>query len=396
MTIKFIKSVKNLANKRVLARVDLNVPIKNGRALDETRLKASLPTIEYLRKQKAKVILVTHLGRPEGRRVAALSVKPIAKELEKLLDCKIDRLAKWDGMAAHKHIENMKSGAVAMLENIRFFSGEEKNDPEFAKELAGLADIFVLDGFAVAHRAAASVAGVAKFLPSYAGLLLEQEIVGLERVTKHPKKPLVVIIGGAKMETKVPVIKNFLSKADHILVGGGIVNTYLKAKGYGVGGSLVDNKFKREVLRYGKERKIVWPVDVVVGSARGKQARVVALSRTPHRLCGTEEAIYDIGPRSIQLFATYIKHAQTLVWNGAMGYFEQKPYDVGTLAIARLVAARSKGKAYGVIGGGETLQAMALVKMGEYVDLISTGGGAMLEFFAGKELPGVAALQKKE
>ena len=337
--------------------------------------------------------MVTHVGRPEGKRVAALSVKPIAKHLSVLLNCQIAILPKWSGMAVYKTVENMPPGGVVMLENIRFSPEEEKNTRKLAVELAGLADLFVLDGFAVAHRAAASVAGVAEFLPSYAGLLIEQEINGLEQVTKRPSHPFVMVIGGAKMETKVSVIKNLLPRADHILVGGGIVNTYLKARGYGVGDSLVDDRFKKEVLGYGKEGKIVWPVDVVVGSATGKRARVVALARRPQRLCASGEAIYDIGPRSIQLFATYIKHAHTLVWNGAMGRFEQKPYDVGTLAIARLIAARSRGKSFGVIGGGETLQAMAMTGMGEYVDLISTGGGAMLEFLAGKKLPGIEAIK---
>ena len=408
--MRSIRDVKNLKNKRVLVRVDFNVPIKRGRVLDETRLTASLPTIEYLIKEKAKVVLVTHLGRPDGKKVAALSVKPVAKRLAQLLHCSIAVLSKWSGMAAWKTVENMKPGAVVMLENVRFFSGEEKNDPAFAKELSGLADIFVLDGFAVAHRAAASVAGVAKFLPSYAGLLLEQEISGLEKVIKNPQHPFVMVIGGAKMETKVPVIKNLLSKADHILVGGGIVNTYLKARGYGVGDSLVDDKFKKEALAYGRSGKIVWPVDVVVGDRNGKNVKVVPITKTKSEICSdapvrspdqqrrdnSKSAIYDIGPRSIQLFATYIKHARTLVWNGAMGYFEQKPYDIGTLAMARLVASRSKGKAYGVVGGGETLQALEMVGMGEYVDLVSTGGGAMLEFLAGKKLPGVEALQSRK
>ena len=282
-----------------------------------------------------------------------------------------------------------------MMENIRFSPDEKKNTGTLSQELANLVDVFVLDGFAVAHRAAASIVGVAAYVPAFAGILLEQEIKGLDRVLYTSQSPFVVVLGGAKIETKIPVMKNLLPKADHILVGGGIVNTYLKAKGYRIGDSIVGNDFQKEAIAYCKKRKVIMPVDVLVGTLDGKEYRVVDIKKTPHQICKKGEGIYDIGPKTIQLFATYIKQAQILVWNGAMGYFEQPPYHIGTMSIARLVASRSKGKAYGVIGGGETLQAMDIVDMREYVDLVSTGGGAMLQYLAGDELPGIEVLENK-
>lgn len=391
MKLRTLKQLKNLKNKRILARVDFNVPVKinpsahaQGKVIDDSRIKASLPTIEYLLKKGAKVILVSHLGRPKGVD-KGLSLKVIAKRLEEILNQEVifTELTKFAKLA--------KLPKLTLLENIRFFSGEEKNDPKFAEELASLADIFVLDGFAVAHRDSASVSGVAKFLPAYAGLLLEKEIVGLSKVMEKPKKPLVVVLGGAKVETKAPVLKNLLPKADYILIGGGIFNTYLKAQDYKVGGSLVDDKYLQETLKYCNKMKVIKPVDVVVGDKNGKNFKTMKIN-SKFKIQNSKLSIYDIGPETIRLYAEYIKKAQTLVWNGAMGYFEQRPYHHGTLAIARLVASRAKGKAFGVIGGGETLQAMEMVKMSEFVDLVSTGGGAMLEFLSGKKLPGLKHL----
>lgn len=394
MKVRSIKQIRNLSGKRVLVRVDFNVPLVethgNASVQDDSRIHASIPTIEYLLKKKAKVILVSHLGRPEGYD-KKFSLAPVARRLSELLKRDIKIL---DIKYLRGKISNIQY-PISMLENIRFFPDEAKDENNFGKILAGIADIFVLDGFAVAHRDSGSVTGVAKHLPSYAGLLLEKEIIGLSKAIEKPKKPFVLVLGGIKMETKLPVLKNLLSKADHVLIGGGIFNTFLKAEGYKVGKSLVDDDYLKEALKYCGAKKVVKPVDVVVGKASGSGARVVLVGRkgflaTLGMTAG--EAVYDIGPRTVRLYAKYIKQAQTIVWNGAMGYFEQKPYDVGTLSIARLVASRSKGKAFGVIGGGETLQAMDKVKMTEFVDLVSTGGGAMLEFLAGEELPGVAVV----
>lgn len=409
MSLKSLKQLRNLANKRVLVRVDYNVPIKNkeigfresARLANDTRLVESLPTLQYLIKQKAKLVIVTHVGRPEGQVVPELKVDPIVKRLSELLKKPVKKLetGNWKleqkkVLNLRKAIHNLKPGQIVMLENIRFSPDENKNTGTLAKDLASLADVFVLDGFAVAHRDAASVSGVSQFLPSYAGLLLEKEIIGLDKVMCNPQSPFVVVLGGAKMETKVPVMKNLLPKADYLLIGGGIVNTYLRALGYEVGKSLVDTEYTQQAFEYGKKKKVIKPIDVIVGTLDGKRYHVVEISKKPRKLCAADEAILDIGPATIKLYADYIKQAKTLVWNGAMGFFEQKPYSVGTLSIARLVASRSKGEAYGVIGGGETLQSMEMVGMSEYVDLVSTGGGAMLEYLSGKELPGIAALMK--
>jgi len=279
-----------------------------------------------------------------------------------------------------------------LLDNIRFISEEDKGDLSLARALAVLADLYVLDGFAVAHRDAPSVTGIAKFLPTYAGLLMEAEVSGLNRVMNKPKKPLVVVLGGAKMETKIPVLNSLLKTANNILLGGGIVNTYLWATGHKVGDSLLDKDYKKEVLKYCGNKKVVLPVDVVVGHQDGSAARVVSLKNKLKLKSG--EAIFDVGPETIRLFAKYIKKANTLVWNGALGYFEQHPYEYGTRAIARLFATRSRGRAFGVCGGGETVELLRDLKLIDEIDLVSTGGGAMLEYLSGKKLPGVKVVTK--
>jgi phosphoglycerate kinase len=417
MKIRKLTDIKNFKNKRVLVRVDFNVPVKDGKVEDDYKIIKSLPTIKYLLKQHAKIILVSHLGRPKGED-KSLNLAPVAKVLGEMLGIFIPVIPAEAGIqcldsrlpTGQAGLHGNDNGSVALLENIRFYPEEEKNEKRFAKQLSQLADIFVLDGFAVAHRDAASVSGVAKFLPSYAGLLLTQEIEGLSKVTDKPKKPLVAIIGGIKMETKIPVIKQLLKKADYILVGGGIANTYLWAKGYDVGASLIDKDYKKEALAFGKNKKIIMPVDVVVGNKDGRGARIVNChceeSKTTKQSHGSSakqgdcfaslamtEAIYDVGPKTVQLFAKYVKQANTLVWNGALGYFERSPYHHGTYAIARLFAARSRGQAFGVSGGGETVQILQKLGIIDDVDLVSTGGGAMLEYLSGKKLPGVKAIK---
>ena len=398
--MKTINKLKNLSGKIVLLRVDYNVPLKKSKILDDEKIIKSLPTIQALQAKEAKIIIVTHLGRPEGKIVPTLKVNPLALRLGELLKQRIVKLdsknwAKSGGdqmrLEMLTTIDAMRPGEVAMLENIRFSKDEEGNKGTLAEELANLADIFVLDGFAVSHRADASVVGVAKYLPSYAGLLMESEVKALSKVLQRPRKPLVAIIGGIKAETKIPVIKNLLKKSNYILIGGGIVNTYLYALGFKIGSSVVDKKYAKEILQYCKNKKVIKPLDVVVGDIKGKKYWVKDLDKN-FKITDKNLAIYDIGPKTIHEFAKYIKKAKTIVWNGAMGYFEQKPYQHGTYSIARLVATRSKGTAFGVVGGGETLLSLEAVKMSEYVDHISTGGGAMLEFLSGKKLPGVKIL----
>lgn len=385
MKLKTLKQIKNLKDKRVLVRVDFNVPVKEGKIKDDSRIVASVPTIKYLLKNGAKVILVSHLGRPEGIE-KKLSLKIVTERLSELIKKEVCFFN------LNEFINLTKLPKLTLLENIRFYSEEEKNDKKFAKQLASLVDIFVLDGFAVAHRDAASVSGVAKYLPSYAGLLLESEVENLSQLMTKPKKPYIAVLGGAKIETKLPVLKTVLKRADFVLLGGGLVNTCLWAKGYSVGKSLIDKDFKKEALKLWKSKKIIFPVDVIVGDIKGKKYRVVSLDKKNN--IKSTEAIFDIGPETIRLYAKYIKSAKTLVWNGAVGYFEQKPYDIGTMSVARLVASRSKGKAFGVIGGGETIQTMEMIDMIEDVDFVSTGGGAMLEFLSGKKLPGLKHLTK--
>lgn len=387
--MKSIDQIKNLANKTVLVRADFNVPIKNGRVLDNYKIKKSLATIKFLIEKGCKVILVSHLGRPNGVD-KKLSLKPVAAELEKFLQKKIKLLDVLDLQKTKIQIDKLFPGSVSLLENIRFLKGESQNSEKLAKELASLAEVFVLDGFGVAHRQSASVTGVAKFLPAYAGLLLKEEIDGLNRAIKKPKKPFVVVLGGAKMETKIPVLKNLLKKANYILVGGGIVNTYLWAKGYKVGSSLVDKKLKKEVLKYCAKIKIILPVDVIVGRKDGKLAKAVDLKN--FNIKDKNLAIFDIGPKTIKLFSSYIKKSKTIVWNGAVGYFEQRPYQYGTYSMARLIAARAKGRAFGITGGGETIEVLKKLNLIGDIDLASTGGGSMLEYLSGKRLPGIEIL----
>ncbi|MFH0857395.1 MAG: phosphoglycerate kinase [Candidatus Magasanikbacteria bacterium] len=398
--MKLLRTQKNLEGKRVLVRVDFNVPVEKGKITDNTRILSSLPTIEYLKEKKAKILLVTHFGRPEGKAVSSLKVDTIIKEVEYLMQIKIKKietknwkLNKKEKEQIQRQIEGMRNGSIAMLENIRFAKDEQENTGTLSQDLATLADLFVLDGFGVAHRNDASVSGITQYVRSCAGFLLENEVKALNKILTHPKKPMCIILGGAKVETKVPVIDKLVKNADSILIGGVIFNTYLKSLGYGVGDSLVEEKYLRNTKISCQKRKVVKPIDVIVGDKKGKNYHVVMLDESKKEICKKGEMILDIGPMSVCLFSKYIKKAETLVWNGAMGYFEQTPYDMGTREVAQLMAERSKGKAYGVIGGGETIEAMELVGLDHYIDFISTGGGAMLQYLAGDILPGIEALK---
>lgn len=398
MKIKSIREIKNLKGKRVFLKLDINVPVKAGKVKDDFKILKSLPTIQYLLNKGAKLLIVSHLGRPK-RVDNALSMRPVGVYLEKLLKTPVKffsvgtkefntekYLAK-----VGKAFDGAKAGQVLLFDNIRFFPEERNNSQHFSRALASLADIFVSDCFAVVHHPAPSVNGAAAFLPSYAGFLTDEEIAGLTKVTEKPKKPLVVVIGGAKTETKIPVIKNLLTKADYVLIAGGVVNTYLWAKGYQVGSSLIEKEFKKEVLKYCSNKKVIRPVDFVVGNKDGSKAHVVQVDKK-FGVKDKKMALYDVGPKTVQLFSKYIKLAQTLIWNGPMGFFEVHPYQYGTYALAHLFAARSKGKAFGVIGGGETVQVFEKLGLAKDVDLVSTGGGAMLEFLSGKKLPGLTVL----
>ncbi len=397
--MKSLKNIKKLSGKTVLLRVDFNVPIKNKKVLDNTKIKASLETINFLLKSKAKVLLITHVGRPEGKVVSSLKVDPILEELQKLLKKKVKKIETRNLIFNKKRlaeieneIKKMRAGSAVMFDNIRFSKEEDKENGSLTEILASWGDLFVLDGFSVAHRQAASVTGITKFLPSYAGFLLEKEIKGLNRISKNFKLPYVAILGGVKMETKIPVINSLLGKTDFILIGGGILNTYLKALKYNIGDSICDEEYKKEIARICQNKKIILPIDVVVADKNFNNYRTVKIDKKKKNICKTGEKIFDIGPETILLFSKYIRKANTLVWNGAMGFFEKKPFDNGTKSVARLVSDRSKGKAFGVVGGGETVQIVNELKIENNIDLVSTGGGAMLEYIAKETLPGIENL----
>ncbi len=396
-----ISEVKNLKNKIVLVRVDFNVPLKNGKVVDDSRIVASLSTITYLQKQKARVVLMAHLGRPNGKVSKEFSLKPVAGLLGKKLKQPVKLIDLGGGEVdpkkfgqAKNEIANLRSGQVIMLENTRFLVGEENNDQNLSQILASLAHLFVFDGFAVAHRGAASVSGVAKFLPAYAGLLMASEVENLTKIIQKPKHPFVAIVGGAKMETKIPVLKSLVKSADTIIVGGGIVNTILAARGYGIGNSICEPELFNVAKLIAKNKKIILPIDVIVGDRSGQNWRVVEIGKKAHEICGKNEAVFDIGPASVALFESELAKVKSALWNGAMGWFEQTPYGEGTFAIANMLAAATKRGAFTVAGGGETVAVLLAKKLNKKISFISTGGGAMLEFFSGEKLPGVKILEK--
>ncbi|MFA6994979.1 MAG: phosphoglycerate kinase [Patescibacteria group bacterium] len=386
MKIQSIKKIKNLKNKIVFLRVDFNVPLSKGKIKDDYKIKAGLETIKYLVERGARIIVATHLGEPVKKFEVAYSVRPVAARLRTLLKRSVKFLPEAVGLKTRTAVKNMKPGEIIMFENLRFYPGEYNNDPSFAAELAAPADIYINDALAVSHRAQASVDAIKNYLPSYAGLLLEQELYALNKILQ-PQKPLVVIIGGAKIKTKAPLILKLQKVADKILVGGGLANNFFKFQGLEIGRSLVDDNSAAVIKKFFNRKKlnskIILPSDVVVKTKNG-QIKVVK----PGAVQATDR-ILDIGPSTIADFAVYIKTAQTLVWNGPLGLFEEASFKHGTLAIATLMAARSSGRAYGLVGGGETVEALKLTKMTKYIDWISTAGGAMLTFLGGGKMPGL-------
>ncbi len=393
MPKKTIKDV-DVSNKRVLVRVDFNVPItKDGKVLDEFRILGVLPTINYLREHNAKVILMSHLGRPKGFD-ESLKMDPVKDALEKLGGFKVYKLNDCVGPEVESFInESLKPKEVVLLENLRFHKGEEDNDPEFAKQLASLGDIFVNDAFATAHRVAASTVGITQYLPSVAGLLMEKEINTLTKILENPDKPYVAILGGAKVSDKIGLIKNLISKVDKILIGGGMCFTFLKALGYETGMSLceVDKlDVAKSLLEEAKKKgvKIVLPVDVV-GASEVKEsgyAGTFDIEEMPSNLIGV-----DIGPKTVKLFENEISSAKTLVWNGPLGVFEIEKFSEGTYELAKFIGGL-KGVTT-VVGGGETVAAFRKFNLQDSITHLSTGGGAFLEFLEGKVLPAVDALE---
>ncbi len=390
------KTVKDFAveGKRVLVRVDFNVPMdENKNITDDTRIRAAIPTIRYLMEQDAKVILASHLGRPKGQANPKYSLAPVAVRLSSLLGAPVEMAGDCVGEEVKQSVVKLEPGQVLLLENVRFYAEEEKNDPGFAAKLAELADIYINDAFGTAHRAHASTEGIARLLPAGAGFLMQKEIEIMGRALANPERPFTAILGGAKVSDKIGVIENLLNKVDCLIIGGGMANTFLKAQGYDVGKSLVeDDKLdlaRKLVQDAGCNVKFLLPSDVVAADKfeADAQRKVVGVEEIPAGWLAL-----DIGPATAKLFADEISFARTIVWNGPMGVFEMEPFAAGTEAVAQALAG---SKAVTIVGGGDSVAAVEKLGVAEKITHISTGGGASLEFLEGKVLPGVAALQDK-
>jgi phosphoglycerate kinase len=389
----------NTAGKRVIVRVDFNVPLKDGKVESDKRIKESLPTIEYLRKQGAKVILMSHLGRPDGKRVPEMSLRPVADALAALLGAPVAFAEDCVGPAAEQAVAALAPGGVLLLENLRFHAEEEENDPTFAKKLAALCDLYVNDAFGSAHRAHASTEGITRFVPQAAsGYLMKKELDYLGEALGNPKRPFVAVIGGSKVSSKIDVIKSLLPRVDKLLIGGGMTYTFLKAQGLEVGKSIVEND-KLDLARslLGEAGgKLVLGTDFVVTDKLDFKARTVGALQTVAKdaIPADWEAV-DAGPATVAAFTEILLAAKTIVWNGPVGVFEIDATAKGTIAIAEALAKATAGGATTIIGGGDSASAVKKAGVASKVSHVSTGGGASLEFLEGKVLPGVAALTDK-
>lgn len=394
MNKKTIRDI-DLAGKKVLVRVDFNVPLNDKKEItDDTRIVAALPTIQYLRDQSSKIILCSHLGRPDGVFNPKYSLAPVAAKLEKLMGCKITFANDVIGESAQAAVQNVREGEIVLLENLRFHKEETANDPAFSKKLASFADIYVNDAFGAAHRAHASTAGVADYIPAVAGFLIEKELKALGGALDNPTRPFLAILGGAKVSDKIGVIENLITKVDWIILGGGMAYTFLKAKGMEVGTSLVDEariELAAGLLKKAETKgvEIFLPVDSIIADKFDAKAntQVVPSDEITPGWMGL-----DIGPSSRMLFADKVRKAKTVIWNGPMGVFEMEPFSEGTKSIAKAMA---ETEAMTIIGGGDSAAAVKIFGYAQNIDHISTGGGASLEFLEGKELPGISALQNK-
>lgn len=386
-------SASDLSGKRVLVRVDFNVPLDNGSITDDTRIRAALPTIQDLTSKGAKVILTSHFGRPKGVD-ESLRLTPVAARLSELLGKPVKKFDDCIGDEVTQGVAELQNGDVALLENVRFYAEEEDNDPEFAKKLASVADLYVNDAFGTAHRAHASTEGVTHYLPSVAGYLIEKELKFLQGAIEEPKRPLAAIVGGSKVSSKIGVIEALLDKCDKLLLGGGMIFTFYKARGLNVGNSLVEeNKLElaRELEAKAKEKGVAFllPTDVIIADkfAPDAEAKTVSINDIPDGWMGL-----DIGPDSIEVFQKALGDCKTVIWNGPMGVFEFEKFAAGTKAIALTLADLTKTGTITIIGGGDSVAAVEQLNLGEQMSHISTGGGASLELLEGKVLPGIAAL----
>ncbi|MDI3534627.1 MAG: phosphoglycerate kinase [Thermosediminibacterales bacterium] len=394
MAIKTIKDI-DVKGKKVLVRVDFNVPINdNGEITDDNRIKRALPTIRYLIDNGSKVVLVSHLGRPKGKVKDELRMDPVAQRLADLLNMEVKKTDECRGPEAEKAVSELRPGEVVLLENVRFDPRETKNDPEFAKQLASLAEIFVNDAFGTAHRAHASTVGVADYLPAVAGFLMQKEIETMGKALEAPDRPFAAILGGAKVSDKIGIIENLLNKVDYLLIGGGMAFTFLKAQGLETGNSLLEEDKISEansLLQKARETgvKMLLPKDIVVATAIDENAdyKTVKIEEIPQGWIGV-----DIGEQTIKEYQEIIYKAKTIIWNGPMGVFEKRPFAKGTNAIAE--AMGNTIDAITIIGGGDSIAAVEQMGYADKMTHISTGGGASLEFLAGKELPGVSVIPK--
>jgi phosphoglycerate kinase len=389
----------DVTGKRVIVRADLNVPIKDGKVTDATRLERVLPGVKALADRGAKVIVISHFGRPKNGPEADLSLKPIADAMQQLLGRPVAFGADSVGEQAEKTIGALKNGDVALLENLRFHKGEEKNDPKFAAELAKLGDLFVGDAFSCAHRAHASTEGLTHFLPSFAGPLMMEEINALRTALEKPQRPTAAVVGGAKVSTKIPVLTNLVAKVDKLIIGGGMANTFLQATGVMVGKSLAEPEFHgtaRDIMVEAKQKgcEIILPIDVVIAREfkEGTAHQVVAVDSVPF-----DAMILDVGPQSVTRTAEVLAASKTLLWNGPLGAFEISPFGEGTFALAQAAAKLTKaGELVSVAGGGDTVAALNAAGVTDEFTYVSTAGGAFLEWLEGRELPGIAALTREK